>query len=231
MYHAKRFIAPAIYVFMNRYSQDTYHSPIIYLWLILLVKVHKAGEPLTHSVLLFLPSFTSPHFNCVDRHSHLVRLSLWLPCGPIQSRHSWRSAHILLLWAFGILNVIVVLYIGVIVRSAILVAVIWIIQVAIPVQPIIGDQNAFRCTILVAFDCMTVDSPYTADIQDLSSSSREILCWPRWWQWWSFWQFKFSRTIVLKEWPGCFHNFFRVRNVSYCSQLLVLSARFLLRSM
>jgi len=32
MYHAKRFIAPAIHLFMNRYSHATsYHLPIIYL--------------------------------------------------------------------------------------------------------------------------------------------------------------------------------------------------------
>jgi len=32
MYHATRFIAPAIHLFMNRHSQATsYHSPIIYL--------------------------------------------------------------------------------------------------------------------------------------------------------------------------------------------------------
>jgi len=45
----------------------------------------------------------------------------------------WRGAHIMLLWAFWILDAIVVLYIGFIVRSAILFAVIWIIQVDIPV--------------------------------------------------------------------------------------------------
>ena len=56
MYHAKRFIAPAIYLFMNRYSHATsYNSPIIYLSLKLLVMLHKAGEPLTHSILLFFP--------------------------------------------------------------------------------------------------------------------------------------------------------------------------------
>jgi len=65
MYHAKRFISPAIHLFMNRHSQATsYHWPIIYLELKLTVKLHEAGEPLTHSVLLFLPSFISPHFNC-----------------------------------------------------------------------------------------------------------------------------------------------------------------------
>jgi len=68
MYHAKRFIAPAIHLFMNRYSQGTYHSPIIYLYLKLSVKLQKAGEPLTHSVLLFIPSFISLRFSCIYRH-------------------------------------------------------------------------------------------------------------------------------------------------------------------
>jgi len=38
-----------------------------YLYLKLSVKLHQAGEPLTHSVLLVLPSFISPRFNCTDR--------------------------------------------------------------------------------------------------------------------------------------------------------------------
>ena len=29
-----------------------------------------------------------------------------------------------------------------------------------------------------------------------------FICRQRWWQVWSFWQFKYSRTIMLKEWPG-----------------------------
>jgi hypothetical protein len=44
----------------------------------------------------------------------------------------WCDSHSLLLWAFRILDAIVMRYIGVIVRSDILFAVIWIIQVAIP---------------------------------------------------------------------------------------------------
>jgi len=134
MYHGKRFIAPAIYLFMNRYSHATsYNSPIIYLEQKLSVMLHKAGELLTHSVLHFLPSFISPRFCCIDRHQHLFSLSLWLPCWPNQSGHIWRGAHILLLWAFRILDAIVLFYIWVIVRCAILFAVNWIIQVAIPV--------------------------------------------------------------------------------------------------
>ena len=165
MYHTKRFIAPAIHLFMNRYSRSTsYHSPIIYLWLKLSVKLHKAGEPLTHSVLLFLPSFVSPCFNCIDRHQHLFSLSLWIPCRPNQSGHIWRGAHILLLWAFRILSAIVGAYIGFIICCTIIFAVIWIIQVAIPVQPIIGVRNAFRCAMVVAFDWMMVDSLDLADI-------------------------------------------------------------------
>jgi len=58
----------------------------------------------------------------------------------------------------------VVLCMGFIVHSAIFFAVIWIIQVAIPVQPIIGVQSAFRYAIFVAFDWMTVDFPDSADI-------------------------------------------------------------------
>ena len=163
--HAKRFIVPAMHLFMNRYSQATsYHSPIINLKLKLSVKLHTAGEPLTHPVLHCFSSFISPRFNCIDRHQQLFSLSLWFPGRPNQSGHIWRGAHILLLWAFWILDAIVVLYIRFIVRCTILFTVIWSIQVAIPVKPIIGIRNAFRCAIIVALDWMTVDSPDWADI-------------------------------------------------------------------
>jgi len=185
---------------------------------------------LTHPVLLFFSSFISPRFNCIDRHQHLLSLSLWLPGRTNQSGHIGRVAHIMLLWAFRILDTIVVLYIGFIVRCTILFTGIWIIQVPIPVKPIIGIRNADRCAIIVGFDWMMVDSPDSADIYDLSSSSREVLCRQSWWQRWSFWQFKCSGTIMLKEWPGCFDDLFCVRNLSHGGYLLVLSARFLLGS-
>jgi len=88
----------------------------------------------------------------------------------------------MLLWAFRILDAIVVLYIGFSIRCTILFTVIWIIQVAIPDEPIIGIRNAFRCGIIVTFDWMKVDSPDPADILDLSTSSREVLCRQSWWQ-------------------------------------------------
>jgi len=165
MNHAYRFIAPAIHLFMNQYSRSTsYHSPKIYLKLKLPVKLHKAGQPLTHSVLLLLPSFVSPHFNCINRYQHSFSPSLWLLCWPNQSGHIWRGAHILLVWAFRSLNAIVGANIGFIVCCAMIFAVISIIQVAIPVQTIIGVRNAFRCAIVIAVNWMTVDCPDLVDI-------------------------------------------------------------------
>jgi hypothetical protein len=76
----------------------------------------------------------------------------------------WRGAHILLLWALESLDAIVVLYIGFIGHCAILLTVIWYMQVAIPVKPIFGVLNAFRCRILIVSHWMTVDSPDSADI-------------------------------------------------------------------
>jgi len=135
IYHAKRVIAPAIHLFMNQYSQATsYHSLILYLLLKLLLKLHKeAGEPLTHCGLLFLQSFVSPRFYCIDRYQHLFSLALRLSCWPNQSVNIWRGSNILLLSAFRILDAIVVLYIWFIVSCRMIFAVIWIIQVAIPV--------------------------------------------------------------------------------------------------
>jgi len=230
-YHAKSFIAPAIHLFMNRYSQATrYHSAILYLQLKLSVKLHKAGEPLTHSVLPILPSFISPPFYCIAHPQHRFSLSLWLPCWLNQSGHVSRGAQILLQGAFRILHASVQFYIGFLIRCPIFFAVIWIIQVAVPLEQIIGVRNVFTWTVLVIFDWMMVDSPDSADIQDLSSPSREVLCRQSWWQRWSFWQFECSRTMMLKDWPGCINDLFRVRKVSYTGHLLVLSARFLLGS-
>jgi hypothetical protein len=68
MYHATWFSEPPIHPFTNRYSQINYHSPPIYLWLKLSVKLHNARESLTHSVQQFILGCISPRFNCIDRH-------------------------------------------------------------------------------------------------------------------------------------------------------------------
>ena len=77
---------------------------------------------------------------------------------------------------------------------------------------------------------LTFGSPYSADIQDMNLSSREVLCRQSWRQWWSFRQCKCSCTIMLKVWPGCFDDLFSNWNVSYGCHFHVFSARFLLCS-
>ena len=103
------------------------------------MQLHIAGEPLTHSVILFLPSIISLCFYFNDRHHDHFSLSLCLPSWPNQSRHIWWGVYSLLLWVFRILNDINGHYIGFIVWCAIIFAVIWIIQVAIA-----GSEN-FWC--------------------------------------------------------------------------------------
>jgi len=232
MYLAKSFIAPAIYLFINRYSQATaHHALIIYLELKPPVKIRKeAGEPLTHSVVLFLHFLIQPDVNCIDRHQHLFSLTVWLAWTPNQSRNIWYGAHIPLFRAFWILDTILLLYHRFNVCRAVLFTVIWSIEVPIPVKLDFGVRNAFRYAILITFDWMTVDTSDSVDIQYSSSSSREVHCRQSWWQRRSFWQFKCNHTIMLKEWLGCVDNIFRVRNVSYGGHLLVMSARFLLGS-
>jgi len=178
---------------------------------------------------------------CFSRFGGNLSFEFFLQAGPLQDKAggkgdlsdnlnatAWRGAHIQLLLAIRMVDAIVVLYIIVIVRSAILFAGSWIIQVTMPVSPIFSVRNAFWCTILGTLDWMTVDSPNMADIQFLSSSSREVLCRQSWWQRWSFWQFKCSHTIMLEEWIGCLDDLFRVWNVSYGGHLLVLSVWILL---
>ena len=81
----------------------------------------------------FLHSFISSRFYCIDRHTQGISLPLWLPCWLNQSGIIWCGTYILLLWAFQILNASVVLHIRFIVCRTIILAVIWIRQLAIPV--------------------------------------------------------------------------------------------------
>jgi len=166
-----------------------------------------------HSVLLFLDTLIPPRFDCIDRHQHLLRLSLWLARWLIQSRDIWCSTYIPRLWAFQIPDAIVLLYNRFIVCRAIVFNVIWIIQVPIPVKPIFGVWDVFRHAILITFAWMTFDLCDLVDIIYLTSSSRQVLCRQCWWQRWSIWQCKCSRTIMMKVWPGCFHDPFRIRSV------------------
>jgi len=193
-----------------------------------MVKLHtEAGEILTHSVIRCLEFHFPPRFYCIDHHQYLCSWYSWPLCWLNQSGNIWCGTHILLLWAFLILNAIVWLYIRFNFYLTIVFIVIWIIQFAIPVKPIFCERKAFRCAVFIAFDWMMVDSSDSADISCLSSSSRVVLCSHSWWQRGSFWQFKCSRTSMLTEWPGCFDDPFHVQNVSQGCHLLVFSARFL----
>jgi len=183
MYLAKRFIAPAIHLSINWYFHVTAHqSAIIYLELRLSVKLHQgAGEPFTHSVQHFLHFFISPRFECICHVHYLFSLPFWLLCWLNQSRNMWHGTNILLLWAVRILDASGLLYIGFIVCCTIVKAVIWIIQVAIPVYPILGVCKAFRYAILITLDRMTVDSAASVDIQLLRLSSRKVPGRQSWW--------------------------------------------------
>jgi len=151
-----------------------------------------------HSAQSVLDTLIPLHFDCIHHHQHVFSLSLWLLDRSNQSGNIWGSIHMPLLWAFQILDAIVSLNSWFNICCAIIFAVIWIIQIAIQVKPIVRVQNTFRCAILITFDWIIVDSSGTAVIQYLNSSSREVLCKQSWWQRRSFWQFQSSHTIMLK---------------------------------
>ena len=197
------------------------------------VKQHKepAENILSHSVLRLSVSPDPPCFGSIDHHQPLFRLFHWPPSWPNQSGHIWCGTHIPLRRAFRFLKLIVVLYIWFIVSLTVVFAPIWIIETTGPVEPIISAGNALGCTVVITFDLMKVNSPYSANIQYLGSSFSEFLCSQSLWQWWSFRQFKCSHTIMLKEWPGCFDAFLRIWNLSYGCHLFVWSAWFLPCSM
>jgi len=179
-----------------------------------------------HCVILFLDSHIPPRWHFIDRHQHHFSLLICHPCRPNNCGNVSCGTHIPLHWAFRIIDAIVSLHIWVNMCRTILFAVIWIIQVTILVWQIFIVQNAFRCTILITFDWMTVESTHTAGIQNLSSSSREVLWRQSWCQRWSIRQSECSRTIVFKLLPQCIDDLSGIWDVSYCSHLLVLKARF-----
>ena len=230
---AKYCILPTIPLFINQLSHATaQYSPIILHYMKFLVKLHnELGEnTLTHSGRLFLDPIIPPRFHYIDCHQCLFSLLLWPTYRPNQSGNIRCGRYIALLRGFWILTAVVQFHIWFIVCLPVVFAVIWIIQVLIPVKPIFGVWNAFRWTILVTFRRMALDLFDLVDIQYSSSSSREVLRRPSWWHRWFFWRFECSRTIMLKVWPRCFENLFSIWNVSYGCHLIIFSTTFLLCS-
>jgi len=181
---AKWLCLPDILLFINQYSQATaQYLPKIFLYMKFSVKLHnEPGEnTLTHSVQLVRYPLTPPRFHCADHHQYLCSLILWTPCWPKQSVNIWWGTHFPLLLGIWIIDAIVKLYLRFIVRHSVIFSVIWIIQVPIQVNLIFGVWNTFRCTILMTFSRMAVDSFESVDIQFLCSSAREVLCRHSWW--------------------------------------------------
>jgi len=178
IYLGKWYILPAILLFINQYPHATAHScPIPCLYVTFSVNQHidPSDNILTHSDLLFLVSLTPFYFHCIDRQQHLFSLIVWPGCWPNQLVDIRCGTRPLLLWAFRIHDAIVLLHISFIVCLPVIFAVIWIIQVTIPVKRILGVGNTFRCTILITLSWMMVDSPDLVDIEYLCSSSRKVL--------------------------------------------------------
>jgi len=231
---AKSFSLPTILLFINQNCLETVqYPPVTFHSKKFSVKLPKEpGEgTLTHSVLLFVQPLLPVHFYYTNLHQPRFNPFLWLPCSQNQSGNISCGTPILLHSSFGILDAIVFLHVGFIVHLPVVFAVIWIFQVTILVKPLFGFWNAFRCTTIIIFGRMAVDSCDSVDIEYLSSSSREVLCRQSWWHRWSFRHFKYSRTMMLKVWPWCFDDLFSIWNISYSSHWLVLSARFLLCGM
>jgi len=147
------------------------------------VKLHNelGDNRLMYSVLLFLNPLIPPHFHYIDCHERLFSIFLWPSYMANQLGNIQCGTHIPLLWGFWILTALVQFHIWFIVCLPVVFAVIWIIQVPIPVQPIFSDWNDFRWTILITFGRMAVDLFDSADIQYFSSSSTEVLCRQSWW--------------------------------------------------
>jgi len=120
------------------------------------------------------------------------------------------------------------MYIRFIVCLSVTFAFIWIIHVTIEVKPIFHVGNGIRYTILITFSRIIVHFGHLVEIEDVSSSSWEVLCRQWWWQWWYIRQIEFIRRITFDIWSGCYDNLLSIWNVFYGCDYLVLSVRFLL---
>jgi len=146
---------------------------------VILISCHNI---LTNTVLLFPVYFIPSSFHHIYHHQPLFCCLLWLLGWGTQSGNILYGTHIPLLWAFWIPNAIVSLYIGFNVCLSIIYNFIWIIQVSIPVKPILSIRNCFGFTLLISLAGVTVNSFDWVDICSFSFSSRGVCCRPSWWQ-------------------------------------------------
>jgi len=153
---------------------------------------------------------------------------LWIPCWPNQSGYLQCSTHILLLWAFRIIDAILFLYVRFIFCLQVVLNFFWIIRVTIRFKPILSVWKAVRCTGFITLGWMAIYCFDSEHVYYHSSSFRKILWRQSWWQRGSVQQSKCSRTIMLIVWPGSFDYLFSIWNVSYGWYLLVVSVRLLL---
>jgi len=172
------FIPPTKLLFSTKSLPVTAHlTSIIFLQTQFSVMQHnEPGENMMmHSVLGVLVSLIPPRFHCIDHHQPRFSDLIWSRCWPNQSSNIVCGTHMQLLCDSPIINRIVQLNIRFIIYLPVVFTVIRIIQVTIAVMPIFGVPIAFRCTILMTFSWMMVDSLYSGDIQYWRATFREVL--------------------------------------------------------
>jgi len=184
----------------------------------------------THSVLLCLVSLIPPYFYHSDRHQQLLSLMHWPPCCPNQSRNIRCATYHPVLWCVQSLDAIVQLSFGFVdclpshLRS----------HVIYQCQRSSLGKFRFR-------ECFRVHYSHHSRLDGgrFFRLCRQLLLelvlrgghlQTNWCPRWSFWLFESSRTNMLKQWPGCFDDLFRNRNVSNGTHLPVFSTTFLLYS-
>jgi len=133
---AKWLISLVLHLFTGQYRNATsYNSPIIFLSINFSGNEHK--EPgknlLTYFVLHYLVVLIAPHFHRIEHSQPPFSHLLWPLGSPNQSGNIWSGTHISLLWAFRVLNTIMLLYVRLIVCLTVVFVDIWIINVTISV--------------------------------------------------------------------------------------------------
>lgn len=137
-----------------------HYSPITFLQVKFSVKQHQAcGENvLTHSVLLFHVSVTPSCFHCSDSHKALASVFHLSGCSPNRSGDILYGTKNPMLGASWIVHSIAYLYFKFNHCLPVVFALIWIIQVTIPVKPILNVGNLFKSLFFITICWMEVNS-------------------------------------------------------------------------
>jgi hypothetical protein len=122
------------------------------------------SKPIDPMCPICVVSLIPPCFCCTDSYQLFFSLFHWLLCWPNRSWNIRCHTHKMVDWAFRSRAAIAMIYVRFIICVTVIFALIWIIQIAVPVKSISSAENAFGCAILITVRSMTVNSSDSVDV-------------------------------------------------------------------